>query len=163
MGVTFLEALTEPTRNTPAEISFGIFRLLPEQFLLLEGNKPVSLGSRALELLIVLLECPGELVKKQDLMTRVWPDLFVAPNNLTVHMCALRRVLRDGRDGNRFIINIPGRGYRFVAPVVTTNHRTASFEPAGPMPAKLKARRSRRDTSNEVARAPFAIPVSAAS
>ena len=101
---------------TPTEISFGPFRLLPTQFLLLEGGKPVPLGSRALQILIVLLERPGELVSKQELMARVWPDVFVDPANLTVQISALRRMLRDGRDGNRFIINIPGRGYSFVGP-----------------------------------------------
>ena len=100
-----------------SEVSFGPFRLLPAQFLLLEGDKPVPLGSRALELLMVLLERPGELVSKQQLIGRVWPNVFVEPANLTVHISALRRMLRDGRDGNRFIINIPGRGYRFVGSV----------------------------------------------
>ena len=106
-------------RTAPSGISFGPFRLLPTQFLLLEGDKPVSLGSRALQILTVLLERPGELVSKRDLMARVWPDVFVTPANLTVHMSALRRTLRDGRDGNRFIINIPGRGYSFVADATT--------------------------------------------
>jgi DNA-binding winged helix-turn-helix (wHTH) protein len=101
----------------PIEVSFGPFRLLPTQFLLLEGDKQVPLGSRALEILIVLLQRPGELVSKQELMARVWPNVFVEPANLTVHMSALRRMLRDGRDGNRFIINMPGRGYCFVASV----------------------------------------------
>ena len=100
-----------------SEILFGPFRLLPAQFLLMEGDKPVHLGSRALELLIVLLGRPGELVSKQELMARVWPNTFVEPANLTVHISALRRTLRDGRDGNRFIINIPGRGYCFVMPI----------------------------------------------
>ena len=100
-----------------SEILFGPFRLLPAQFLLMEGDKPVPLGSRALELLIVLLGRPGELVSKQELMARVWPNTFVEPANLTVHISALRRTLRDGRDGNRFIINIPGRGYCFVMPI----------------------------------------------
>ena len=99
------------------EISFGPFRLLPAQFLLLEGDKPVSLGSRAMHILIVLLERPGELVTKQELMARVWPDLFVEPANLPVNISELRRALRDGRGGNRFIINIRGRGYCFVDPV----------------------------------------------
>ena len=107
---------SEPAGATASEVSCGPFRLLPTQFLLLEGDKPVPLGSRAMHLLIVLLERPGELVSKQDLMARVWPNLFVEPANLTVHISALRRRLRDGRDGNRFIINIPGRGYCFVAP-----------------------------------------------
>lgn len=111
------ENRTEPAGVAPTEISFGPFRLLPTQFLLLEGHKPVRLGSRALEILIVLLERAGELVSKQELMSRVWPDIFVEPANLAVHISALRRMLRDGRDGNRFIINIPGRGYSFVASV----------------------------------------------
>ena len=101
----------------PAKVSFGPFCLLPTQFLLREGDKPVPLGSRALEILIALLERRGELVSKKDLMARVWPDVFVEPANLTVHMSALRRALRDGRDGHRFIVNIPGRGYRFVGSV----------------------------------------------
>ncbi|MBV8091485.1 MAG: transcriptional regulator [Alphaproteobacteria bacterium] len=116
----FFEKRTESARAAPTQVSFGPFRLLPAQFLLLEGDKPAPLGSRALEILAVLLERPGELVSKQELMARVWPDVFVEPANLTVHISALRRTLRDGRDGNRFIINIPGRGYSFVAPVVVT-------------------------------------------
>src|SRR5262249_44716414 len=113
----FVGIRTKSTRAVPTEVLFGPFRLLPTQFLLLQGDKPVHLGSRALEILIVLLERPGELVSKQELMGRVWPNIFVEPANLTVHMSALRRALRDGRDGNRFIINIPGRGYSFVASV----------------------------------------------
>jgi DNA-binding winged helix-turn-helix (wHTH) protein len=100
-----------------SEILFGPFRLLPAQFLLLEGDKPVPLKSRAMLILIVLLERPGELVTRQELMARVWPNLFVEPATLTVHISALRRALRDGRDGNRFIINIRGRGYCFVTPI----------------------------------------------
>jgi len=101
----------------PTEFLFGPFRLLPTQYLLLEGDKPVHLGSRALEILIAMLERRGELVSHQDLMARVWPKVFVGPSNLTVHMSALRRALRDGRNGHRFIVNIPGRGYCFVASV----------------------------------------------
>ena len=110
---------SKPAGVTTREVSFGPFRLLPAQRLLLEGDKPVPLGSRAMHILMVLLERPGELVSKQDLMARVWPNLFVEPANLTVHVSALRRALRDGRDGNRFVINVPGRGYCFVASVGT--------------------------------------------
>jgi len=117
-----LESQTGSASAAPADVSFGPFRLLSSQFLLLEGDKPVPLGSRALELLIALLERRGELVSKRDLMARVWPNVFVAPANLTVHMSALRRTLRDGRDGRRFIVNIPGRGYRFVGSVDVSGH-----------------------------------------
>ena len=136
----FFGKQTEPAGATPTKVSFGPFRLLPTQFLLLEAGKPVPLGSRALQILIVLLERPGELVSKQELMARVWPNVFVEPANLTVHISALRRMLRDGRDGNRFIINIPGRGYSFVAPVEVPScqiHAIADFAPTVPFQPTL--------------------------
>jgi DNA-binding winged helix-turn-helix (wHTH) protein len=85
---------------------------------LVESGELVPVGSRALEILIALLERPGELISNRELMAQVWPNTFVGPANLTVHISALRRTLRDGQNGGRFIINIPGRGYSFVAPVV---------------------------------------------
>jgi DNA-binding winged helix-turn-helix (wHTH) protein len=117
-----LDVVRAVENSGPPKVSFGPFRLFPTLFLLLQGDEPVALGSRALEILIVLLERRGELVSKQELISRVWPDVFVDPSNLTVHMSALRRALRDGRDGNRFIINIKGRGYRFVASVGVSGH-----------------------------------------
>ena len=129
-GKPSYENRTEPAGAAPTEMSFGPFRLLPAQFLLLEGDKPVPLGSRALEILIVLVERPAELVSKQELMARVWPNIFVEPANLTVHISALRRILRDGRDGNRFIINVPGRGYSFVASVEVSDTRPERDRPS---------------------------------
>src|SRR5262249_19692820 len=87
----FSAKTTEPVRATPTEISFGPFRLFPAQFLLLEGEKQVPLVGRALEVLIILLQRPGELITKQELMARVWPDVSVEPANLSVHISALRR------------------------------------------------------------------------
>ena len=117
MDKAIFEKRTESADVPPTKVSFGPFCLLPTQFRLLEGDKVVPLGSRALEILTALLERRGEPVSKQDLVSRVWPNLFVAHSNLTVQMSALRRALRDGRDGRRFIVNVPGRGYRFVASV----------------------------------------------
>jgi DNA-binding winged helix-turn-helix (wHTH) protein len=97
---------------------FGPFRLLPRQRLLLSGDEPVRLGSRALDILVTLVEHAGELVGKDELMARVWPNTFVVQANLTVHVSALRRALRDGIGGNRYFVNVPNRGYYFVAPVV---------------------------------------------
>ena len=108
--------------STSRAISFGLFRLLPAQRLLLCADNVVPLGSRALDILIALVERPGELLGKDELMARVWPNTFVEPANLTVHVAALRRALGDGRDGNRFIINIPGRGYQFVTEVTSAAH-----------------------------------------
>jgi DNA-binding response OmpR family regulator len=80
-----------PADVTPTEVSFGPFRLLRTRFRLLEGHKPVALGSRALQILIALLERNRELVSKPDLMARVSSNVFVEPANLTIDMSALRR------------------------------------------------------------------------
>jgi DNA-binding winged helix-turn-helix (wHTH) protein len=98
-------------------VSFGLFRILPSQRLLLEGDRPLRLGSRALDILVALVDRAGELVSKGELMARVWPDTFVEEGNLKVQVAALRRTLRDGEDGNRYISTVTGRGYWFVAPV----------------------------------------------
>jgi DNA-binding winged helix-turn-helix (wHTH) protein len=97
--------------------AFGSYRFLPWQRLLLESDRPVKLGSRALEILTVLVENAGEIVGKAQLMRRVWPDNIVEEAALRVHMAALRKILGDGREGRRFIATVPQRGYSFVAPV----------------------------------------------
>jgi DNA-binding winged helix-turn-helix (wHTH) protein len=109
-------------------VSFGNFCLLPFQRLLLEANKPIRLGSRALDILIVLVERAGELVSKDELMTRVWPNTFVESGNLKVHISALRKALHDGQNGNRYVVNIPGRGYCFIAPVTLSNRAPAALD-----------------------------------
>ena len=76
-------------------VAFGTFRLLLARRLLLQGNEPVRLGSRALEILIALLERPAELVTKAELMARVWPSTFVEEGNLKVQVAGLRRALGD--------------------------------------------------------------------
>jgi DNA-binding winged helix-turn-helix (wHTH) protein len=91
--------------------------LLPRQRLLVEGGHPVHLGSRALDILVALVERAGHVVEKHELMARVWPDSFVEENNLKVHVAALRRTLGEGLPGRRYVVNVHGRGYVFVAPV----------------------------------------------
>ena len=98
-------------------ISFGPFRLLAAQRLVLEGDKPVRLGSRAFDILAALVERAGEVVGKADLIARAWPQSLVEDSNLKIQVSALRRALGDGQDGQRYIVTVPGRGYNFVAPV----------------------------------------------
>jgi predicted ATPase/DNA-binding winged helix-turn-helix (wHTH) protein len=98
-------------------ISFGPFRLLATQRLLLEGDNPVRLGSRAFDILVFLIERAGEVVGKEELIARVWPRTFVEEANLKIQVSALRRALGDGQGGNRYIVTVVGRGYNFVAPV----------------------------------------------
>ena len=115
----------------PSEYSFGPFRLVPGQRILLEGATPITLGGRACEILIALVERSGAPVTKEELLARVWPNIIVEEGNLKVHVAALRKALGDGRDGNRYIANIPGRGYSFVAPVTSSSRPT---HPPRPVP-----------------------------
>src|SRR5439155_13595059 len=98
-------------------ISFGPFQLLATQRLLLEGDKPVRLGSRAFDILVGLVERAGEVVDKQELIARAWPKTLVEEANLKIQVSALRRALGDGQGGHRYVVTVPGRGYNFVAPV----------------------------------------------
>lgn len=111
---------------TGTSISFGPFSLFPKQRLLLENGRPVRIGCRALEILIALLERPGEIVKKRELIVRVWPDPIVEETNLKVHVAALRRALGEDQIGRRYISTVIGRGYCFVAPVVRSDAAAAS-------------------------------------
>src|ERR1700722_12460946 len=100
-------------------ISFGRFRLVAAQRLLLEGDKPVRLGGRAFDILAALIERAGEVVTKEALIARVWPQTLVEEANLKIQVSALRRALGDGQGGNRYVATVVGRGYNFVAPVRT--------------------------------------------
>src|ERR1700733_6475316 len=87
--------------------------------MLLDGNKPVRIGSRALDILTALAERAGDVVTKDELMARVWPSAAIEEGALRVHIAALRKVL--GGDGHQYVANVPGRGYRLVAPVFPSN------------------------------------------
>jgi predicted ATPase/DNA-binding winged helix-turn-helix (wHTH) protein len=97
--------------------AFGPFTLLPARQLLLRGEKAVRIGGRALDLLIALVERPGELLTKSELLARVWPDTTVDEGNLKVNMAVLRRALEEGANAPQYISTVVGRGYQFVAPV----------------------------------------------
>ena len=118
-------------------LAFGSFRLLTGQRLLLQAGKPLRLGNRALDILMLLLERPGELVGKDELLARVWPNVLVVEDNLTVHVAALRRALGDGKGAARYIVNAPGRGYRFVAPVERQAEYPAADAAAPGLPPRL--------------------------
>ncbi|MEQ1956820.1 ATP-binding protein [Mesorhizobium yinganensis] len=98
-------------------LAFGLFQLLPSGRTLLRAGQRVALGGRAFDVLIALVSRSGTVVSSEDLLAQVWPGVFVENGALRVHIAALRKALGDGQDGQRLIVNIPGRGYSFVAPV----------------------------------------------
>jgi DNA-binding winged helix-turn-helix (wHTH) protein len=104
--------------------SFGPFQLFPSRRLLLEGSRKVQIGSRAFDLLSLLVERAGEVVGKNELIHRAWPNVFVHDGNLKTQLSALRRILGEGQLGRRYIATIPGCGYSFVAPVGLADGRT---------------------------------------
>jgi TolB-like protein/cytochrome c-type biogenesis protein CcmH/NrfG len=106
--------VTEPTRSS--SYRFGAFELQPNERRLLAGGEPVVLGPRAFDLLIALVERPGQLVTKEELLDCVWPKLVVEENNLQVQVSALRKIL-----GQEAIATIPGRGYRFTVTLTDSN------------------------------------------
>ena len=107
---------------TEATLEFGRFRVLLRQRQLVADGVPIELGTRAFDLLLVLLDGDGSLVTKDELVSRVWPGIVVAEENLKVQISALRKALGQDRD---FIRTEFGRGYRFNAAVRATIAWTA--------------------------------------
>src|SRR5882757_9338803 len=95
-------------------LKFGRFQVLPPRREVLAEGVPVPLGSRAFDVLMVLIEAGGELVTKDEVLSRVWPGIVVDEHSLQFHISALRKVLEQDRG---FIKTISGRGYRFVADI----------------------------------------------
>ena len=116
--------------NNSDEIGFGPFRLIASERLLLNGTTPVPLGGRALDILIALIERAGEVVTHQELFKRVWSDVIVEGTSLRVHIAGLRKALGDGRNGARYITNVPAKGYCFVATLQRSGRsRRSAAEP----------------------------------
>ena len=105
------------TKETKHLYQFGPFVLDPGERLLRHGAARMELPPRAFDALLVLVENNGRLLEKDALMRTVWRDTVVEENNLSQVVYLLRKALRDGEDGNRYIETVPKRGYRFVAGV----------------------------------------------
>ena len=118
-------------RSSPAiadaALEFGGFRVLLRRRQLFTGDAPVELGTRAFDLLLVLLEADGSLVTKDELLSRVWPGIVVSEENLKVQVSALRKALGADRDVIRTEF---GRGYRFTGVLSTDIATGASDRPA---------------------------------
>jgi DNA-binding winged helix-turn-helix (wHTH) protein len=116
-------------------LEFGRFHLLTRRRQLLADGVPVELGTRAIDLLMVLIEADGALVTKDELLARVWRGIFVDVTNLKVQVCELRKALGEDRD---FIRTEFGRGYRFTAAISSI---AAVLENPRPMRRKDRSRR----------------------
>jgi TolB-like protein/DNA-binding winged helix-turn-helix (wHTH) protein/Tfp pilus assembly protein PilF len=96
---------------------FGAFRLDPDERLLLRDGEPVELTPKTFDTLVALVENSGHLLRKEDLIRRVWPDATVEDSNLTLAVHTLRKKLSNGEGGNHYIETVPRHGYRFICEV----------------------------------------------
>jgi len=96
---------------------FGSFRLDATRSLLLRDGEQVSLSPKTFETLLLLVREAGRVLRKEEFIARIWPDCFVEEGNLTQHIFTLRKALGEGPTDHRYIVTVPGQGYRFVAPV----------------------------------------------
>jgi len=106
---------------TVASLTFGPFRVIPGKRLLLRSNQRVCLPSRAYEILLVLLERSGQLIPKSELIERASASMLIGESQLRVYIAQLRKALEEGKNGLRYVENVNGLGYRFIAPVTRTN------------------------------------------
>ena len=119
----------------PAGVAFGRFRVLPHRRELLADGRPIKLGGRAFDVLMALIEARGAVVAKDALMTRVWPDRIVEPNNLQAHISALRKAFGAERE---LIRAIAGRGYQFTGEVRTASAAAERKAGTGVTPAEKR-------------------------
>jgi DNA-binding winged helix-turn-helix (wHTH) protein len=100
------------------KLGFDPFELSIGERVLRRDGQVVPLGDRAFDILTYLADRPGEVIVKQELIDHVWSGVTVGEGSLRVHVSAIRKALRDGQFGNRYIANIKGRGYSFVGTIV---------------------------------------------
>ena len=133
-------------RAADTALEFGRFRILTRRRQLLADGVPVELGTRAFDLLMVLIDADGMLVTKDELLALVWPGIFVDATNLKVQVSELRKVLGENRD---FIRTEFGRGYRFIAPITSIE-----AVPENPLPMRRKHRARREVCRSQTFRRP---------
>jgi predicted ATPase len=122
MGPENTGSPSRPSARRGTIATFGPFRLHVAERVLEKDGKPLKIGSRAFDILLMLLEHAPEIVGKRDLIERAWGTLVVDDVSLRVHVAALRKRLGDGEPAARYITNVPGRGYSFIGEVTWTGH-----------------------------------------
>src|SRR5262245_39397603 len=106
---------------------FGTFRIDTVKRRLLREGEPIALKSKCFETLLALVESRGQVLEKDELMGRIWPDTIVEESNLTGYISTLRKALGENPQEHRYIVTIPGRGYSFVAEVKEVREESAEL------------------------------------
>ena len=134
--------------GNPSSSQFGPFLIDVGERTLRRDGEPVPLTPKAFDVLVALLEKPGRLISKEELLQKVWPDAFVEESNLAYNVFALRKALGDTAENSRYIETIPKKGYRFRAAVIPTG-ASSDAQPAsafGPRPGSTPPSVETRDS-----------------
>lgn len=133
------------TEQIPEFYAFDSFIVDAGKSILLRDSQVVPLTPKAFEILLVLVRNPGRVLKKEELLEQVWPDAFVEENNLARNISSLRKALGEGPAEHKYIVTLPGQGYRFVAevrrldspnrPFIRSLIESVPAEPAKPEPS----------------------------
>ena len=133
-------AVDQPGAPSAARVLFGPFEMNLSERSLKKADDVIPLGARAFDILATLVDRAGEIVSKHELIARVWPGVTVEEGSLRVHLSALRKALGDGQFGRKYIANVQGRGYSFVAPVARPQagqHKTNALARGSNLPIAL--------------------------
>jgi TolB-like protein/Tfp pilus assembly protein PilF len=134
---------------------FGPFRVDPDKQVLLREDQPVSITPKAFETLLILVRRSRETVSKDELMKAVWPDAFVEEANLSQNIFTLRKALGDTPENRRYIVTLPGRGYRFVAEVRTVTKKGEDLVIEGRSRSRVVVEQSTDQVFRSLAVLPF--------
>ena len=105
------------SRNQKELYEFGPFRIDPEKETVIRAGEPVSITPKTFQILLVLIRSNKQIVTKDDLMKTVWPDTFVEEANLSRNIFMLRKALGETAQDHRYIVTVPGQGYRLAEDV----------------------------------------------
>src|SRR6185369_16204825 len=122
--------MNQPGAPKTSWFEFGEFRIDTGRGILLRASKTIALTPRQFDTLLYLVEHCHRVITKEELMKAIWSDAFVEDNNLNQSVSAIRRVLGERRGDNRYIITVPGVGYRFAAPVKLVSPAEHTAAPA---------------------------------
>lgn len=124
------------TKTHTKSYKFGPYRLEIDSGRLLKDETPVPLTRKRFEILQILIDKSGQVVRKDEIMNQVWPDQSVEESNLTQHIFYLRRILEDDPRIPNYIMTIPGTGYLFYQSVIVINEDGSEETIGGPQPAQ---------------------------
>src|SRR5580700_8772356 len=129
--------MTAKSMKSEGMFQFGEFQIDVLARTLRREEEIVTLNRRAFDVLLYLVQNPGRVLTRDELLKNVWPETFVDENSLAQSISALRRALEEKPGDNTYIVTLPGRGYQFVSPVQVLASESLSASPDAEAEAPL--------------------------